>query len=70
MSDYRRQHGPEDAFIDFDRPANIRYWTEELDVDENTLRELVAEVGPKVDDIVAHLVSRQSGGEHPRPPAG
>jgi hypothetical protein len=70
MSDYRRQHGAKDEYIDFERANNIQYWTEELGVDEAQLRQLVAEVGPKVDDIVAHMVRQQTGGRHPQAPAG
>lgn len=46
MSDYLNNRGAQDrARISLDEPHEVRYWTEALNVSEDRLRELVAEVG-------------------------
>jgi hypothetical protein len=56
MTDYRRIRGPQDARIDMNRAAQVEYWTSELDIDAETLKRVVDEIGPAVDDVVAYLV--------------
>ena len=41
--------------IDVDQPFQVTYWSRVLDVDEETLRELVRRVGPSADKICAYL---------------
>lgn len=52
MGDDRRKSGGLDRNrIDLRRKHEIRYWTDELQVDEATLRNAVAEVGTRADTV-------------------
>ena len=54
--------------INLDHPRDVRYWTQELAVEEETLREAVEAVGPVVEQVRFHLALRQAMQVGRRPP--
>lgn len=42
---------PDRSRINVDDAGEIRYWTKELDIDEEELKRLVAEYGPSADAV-------------------
>jgi hypothetical protein len=56
MSDDTQDRGPRDrSRIDVDQDYELRYWTRELGVDEETLKAAVRRVGPMVNDVRSAL---------------
>ena len=56
MADDRRKRGGLDRNrINLGQPHEVRYWMEELGVDEGSLREAVARVGTRADTVRQHL---------------
>jgi len=56
MSDDKHRKGPEDPNkINLNQPYEVRYWTEELSINEATLRTAVNEVGVMVVSVRAWL---------------
>ena len=56
MADDRRKRGGLDRNrINLQQPHEVRFWMEELDVDETALREAVAQVGTRADTVRQHL---------------
>ena len=55
--------------IDVNDPRDNDYWTRAFDVDEATLREAVAAVGPKVEEVRQHLDGIRSPRRVPVEPA-
>ena len=59
MSDDTKNRGPQDrARIDVNQDHELRYWTKELGVDEETLKAAVSKVGPMVNDVRGALRGR------------
>jgi hypothetical protein len=46
--------------IDLEDRRSVRYWTEELQVEEETLRDAVEAVGPAVERVRFHLSLRMA----------
>jgi hypothetical protein len=60
MADDPDHRGPQDRMrIDIDQEHEVRYWTRELGVNENHLREAIREVGPMADRVRQHLDQRR-----------
>jgi hypothetical protein len=58
MSDNKEDRGPADrSRINVNEDYEVRYWTKELGVSEDRLRELVKAVGPSADKIREALKS-------------
>jgi hypothetical protein len=56
MSDDPKNRGPQDrSRIDVNQDHELRYWTKELGVDEQTLKAAVSRVGPMVNDVRSAL---------------
>lgn len=56
MGDDLNRRAPEDPTkINVDQPWELRYWTDELGVSEQTLIAAVKAVGPMVEDVKRHL---------------
>ena len=56
MADDRRKRGGLDRNrINLQQPHEVRFWMQELDVDEAALREAVAQVGTRADTVRQHL---------------
>jgi hypothetical protein len=56
MPDDKNRKGPEDPNrINVNQPHEVLYWTEELSINEATLRLAVAEAGVMVVDVKAWL---------------
>jgi hypothetical protein len=56
MSDDTKNSGAQDRNrINVNQDHELRYWTKELGVDEKTLRDAVARVGPMVNDVRSAL---------------
>jgi len=56
MSDDRTKKGPEDASrINLSEEYEVRYWTEELGVSEDRLRQLVKDHGASVEAVMSAL---------------
>ncbi|OGA89188.1 MAG: hypothetical protein A3G27_14275 [Betaproteobacteria bacterium RIFCSPLOWO2_12_FULL_66_14] len=71
MTDDRRRRGGLDRNrIDVQKKHELRFWTEELQIDEATLREVVARVGTRADTVRRHIEQLRSPqtGRPPRPP--
>jgi len=59
MSDDKTNRGPADAKrINVNEDYEVRYWTKELGISEEQLREAVKRAGPVADDVRAHLRRR------------
>jgi hypothetical protein len=60
MADDTSKRGPADGQrIDVSQKHELRYWTEALGVDAETLKATVNRVGPMVDKVRRELRSRQ-----------
>jgi hypothetical protein len=56
MADNKQDRGPRDGSrIDVNEDYELRYWTKELGVDEQTLKNTVRAVGPMADKVREHL---------------
>ena len=56
MPDDRSKRGPQDATrINVHESWELKYWTEELGVTEQELRDAVQQVGPMAKDVRKHL---------------
>ena len=56
MSDDTHKRGPGDRNrINVNQEHELRYWTKELGVDEETLKATVQRVGPMADDVRSAL---------------
>jgi hypothetical protein len=56
MSDSTQDRGPQDrSRINVNQPHEVRYWTQELRCTERQLRDAVARVGDKADDVRTSL---------------
>jgi len=56
MSDDKTNRGPADGKrINVNEDYEVRYWTKEFGISEDTLRDAVKRVGPVVDDVRAEL---------------
>ena len=56
MADDRRKRGGLDRNrINLQQPYEVRFWMQELGVDEAALREAVAQVGTRADTVRQHL---------------
>ena len=56
MPDDRSKRGPQDAArINVHESWELEYWTEELGVTEQELRDAVQQVGPMSKDVRKHL---------------
>lgn len=56
MSDERSRRGPRDRTqVELEEEADVRYWTEELGVTEEELRNAVHTAGIQIDDVRQHL---------------
>lgn len=59
MSDDKSNRGPTDAKrINVNEAYEVRYWTRELGISEEKLREIVGRVGVMADDVRAALGGR------------
>lgn len=59
MDDNRTRRATRDSTrIKISQERELRYWTQELGVDEEALKEAVQAVGPMVDDVMLHLAHR------------
>ena len=59
MSDSTRNRGAQDRDrINVNQDHELRYWTKELGVDEETLKATVQRVGPLVNDVRSALRAR------------
>lgn len=59
MSDDKSKRGPADrSRINMDEDYEVRYWTKELGVDEETLKSIVQRVGSSVEKVRAEIRSR------------
>ena len=59
MSDDPKNRGAQDrSRIDVSQDHELRYWTKELGVDEETLKAAVRKVGPMVNDVRGALRGR------------
>jgi hypothetical protein len=54
-SEHTQWGQPDSARIDVNRPHELNFWTEQLDVDEATLKEAVKEAGPSVSAVMRQL---------------
>jgi hypothetical protein len=50
-----RRHGQDGTRINVDQDREVRYWTRELGVSEEELKEAVRQVGTQVDSVRQHL---------------
>lgn len=67
MADDRTKRGPRDRDrIDIDEDYELRYWTKELGVDEQTLRNTIKTVGPRVEDVRREIGRNLARGEETR----
>jgi hypothetical protein len=56
MSDDLKNRGPNDrSRINVNEPWEVQYWTKELGVTEQQLRDAVSKVGVMVTDVRRHL---------------
>ncbi|QGZ39948.1 uncharacterized protein DUF3606 [Pseudoduganella flava] len=56
MSDNLQQRGPQDrSRINVNEPWELRYWTKELGLSEDELRQAVKEAGPSVEAVRQHV---------------
>jgi hypothetical protein len=58
--DRRKRGGLDRNRVNLGQPHEVRYWMDELGVDEGTLREAVARVGTRADTVRAHLEALRS----------
>ena len=59
MADDPKKRGTHDRFrINIKESYEVHYWAKALGVSEDALRSAVAEAGPMVDDVKAHLQLR------------
>jgi hypothetical protein len=54
-SEHTQWGQPDSARIDVNRPHELNFWTEQLKVDEATLKEAVKEAGPALSAVVRQL---------------
>jgi hypothetical protein len=56
MSDNLQQRGPQDrSRINVNEPWELRYWTKELGLSEDELRQAVKEAGTSVEAVRQHV---------------
>jgi hypothetical protein len=59
MADDTKDRGPRDrSRIDVNEDYELRYWSKELGVDQQTLKDAVKNVGPMADKVREHLRGR------------
>lgn len=60
MTDNTADRGPEDrSRISLSQDYEVRYWSQRFGIDEQALRDAVADVGPSVQDVEQYLANRQ-----------
>jgi hypothetical protein len=56
MSDNKQDRGPRDrSRIDINEDYEVRYWTKELNISPEQLKQAVNQVGPMVENVRKHL---------------
>lgn len=55
MADDPKVHSGPDRRVDLNRPDEVAYWTQRLEVDEADLRRAVAEVGDEAQALREHF---------------
>ena len=55
MADDPKVHSGPDRRVDLNRPDEVAYWTERLEVDEADLRRAVADVGDEAQALREHF---------------